>query len=196
MSAPGGFFLVTGLVTLLAGCATNQTVKMNAKATDERPVAAREQSTVAVEETRATSVIDPLHPRPAAYIKKSPVRPAASAENKFGTTNIGPTAVSALWRNYGAYFSRMIESVQVQWELLLPASKAYPAAGSKVTVTFIMDSSGEIARIVSVESTAGDIPARACVSAITKPAPFGAWTSEMKAVLGAEQQMTFTFFYQ
>eukprot|EP01012_Entosiphon_sulcatum_P066534 TRINITY_DN95824_c0_g1_i1.p1 TRINITY_DN95824_c0_g1~~TRINITY_DN95824_c0_g1_i1.p1 ORF type:complete len:375 (+),score=65.05 TRINITY_DN95824_c0_g1_i1:41-1165(+) len=141
--------------------------------------------------------IDPLRPRPRpTVVKQQQVRPAILAENKFGTTNIGPTAVSALWSNYGAYLSRMIEAVQVQWEIFLGESKVYPAAGSTVTVKFIMDAKGQITKIVSHESTASDGATRACMSAITKPAPYGDWTDDMKAVLGEQQEMTFTFYYQ
>jgi len=38
-----------------------------------------------------------------------------SSDNKFGTMNIGPTAVDARWSNYGVYLQRMIETVQIQW---------------------------------------------------------------------------------
>jgi hypothetical protein len=37
---------------------------------------------------------------------------------------------------------------------------------------------------------------RACMSAITDRAPYGEWTDDMKAVLGEQQEMTFTFYYQ
>ena len=59
-----------------------------------------------------------------------------------------------------------------------------------------MDSKGLIARIVNVDSTAKDAAERACMSAITDRAPYGEWTDDMKAVLGEEQEMTFTFYYQ
>jgi hypothetical protein len=59
-----------------------------------------------------------------------------------------------------------------------------------------MDDQGRIAEIVNVDSTANDTASRACVSAITDRAPYGVWTDDMKAVLGAKQEMTFTFHYQ
>ena len=34
------------------------------------------------------------------------------------------------------------------------------------------------------------------MSAITTPAPYGAWSEDMVSVLGNEQEMTFLFFYQ
>ena len=141
--------------------------------------------------------IDPQRPRPRpTVVKQQQVRPAIFAENKFGTQNIGPTAVDARWSNYGAYLQRMIESVQIQWEHLLRESRVYPTAGSAVTVKFVMDSKGLIARIVNVDSTAKDAAERACMSAITDRAPYGEWTDDMKAVLGEQQEMTFTFYYQ
>jgi hypothetical protein len=90
----------------------------------------------------------------------------------------------------------MIESVQIQWEKLLTESKVYPTSSSTVTVKFVMDAEGKISRIVNLDSTASDAASRACVSAITDRAPYGTWTDDMKAVLGEQQEMTFTFYYQ
>ena len=90
----------------------------------------------------------------------------------------------------------MIDTVQIQWERLILSMSAMPAGGSMVTVKFVMNDEGQIARIVNVDTTAGEMGSRACVSAITDRAPYGSWTDDMKAVLGAEQEMTFTFYYQ
>ncbi|MCX6950593.1 MAG: hypothetical protein NTV51_00150, partial [Verrucomicrobia bacterium] len=141
--------------------------------------------------------IDPTRPRPRpSIVKTQQVRPAILAERLAGTANIGPTAVDARWSAYGAYLQKMIEAVQIQWEHLLTESKVYPTSGSTVTVKFIMDSEGKISRIVNLDSTANDAASRACVSAITDRAPYGLWTDDMKAVLGDQQEMTFTFYYQ
>ena len=145
----------------------------------------------------AQPAIDPHRPRPRpSIVKTQQVRPAILAERLAGTTNIGPTAVDARWSNYGAYLQKMIEAVQIQWERLIAESKVYPNSGSTVTVKFVMDKKGNISRIVNMDTTAGDGPSRACVSAITDRAPYGDWTDDMIAVLGEEQEMTFTFYYQ
>jgi hypothetical protein len=145
----------------------------------------------------AQPAIDPQRPRPRpTVVKTQQVRPAILAERLAGTANIGPTSVDARWSSYGAYLQRMIESVQIQWEKLLTESKVYPTSGSTVTVKFVMDSEGKISRIVNLDSTASDAASRACVSAITDRAPYGTWTDDMKAVLGEQQEMTFTFYYQ
>jgi hypothetical protein len=141
--------------------------------------------------------IDPLRPRPRPQVvRQQQVRPAILAENKFGTKNVGLTGIDAKWSNYGAYLQRMIDTVQIQWERLILSMSAMPAGGSTVTVKFIMGDEGQITNIVNVDSTASETGSRACVSAITDRAPYGPWTEDMKAVLGSQQEMTFTFYYQ
>ena len=147
--------------------------------------------------TAMQPTIDRNRPQPRPQLTKTvQARPAVLAENKFGTTNIGNIGVDAKWSNYGQYLQRMIETVQIQWERILIEWKANPSSGSVVTVKFVMDLDGRIAQIIKVDSTANDTAARACVSAITERAPYGAWTDDMRAVLGDRQEMTFTFYYQ
>ena len=147
--------------------------------------------------TSTQPAIDPRRPRPRPQVvSQQQVRPAILAENKFGTKNVGLTGIDAKWSNYGAYLQRMIDTVQIQWERLILSMSAMPAGGSTVTVKFIMNDEGRISTIVNVDSTANDTASRACVSAITDRAPYGPWTDDMKAVLGTQQEMTFTFYYQ
>lgn len=141
--------------------------------------------------------IDPLRPRPRPMVvKQQQVRPAIFEENKFGTQNIGNIAYDAKWSNYGAYLQRLIETVQVQWERILIESRVYPTSGTHVKVVFHLDSQGAISQINSVEGTAGNQAEKACTSAITARAPYGAWTDDMIAVLGDSQELAFTFYYQ
>ncbi len=143
--------------------------------------------------------IDPRRPRPRPQIvKQQQVRPAILADNKFGSQNVGLTAIDARWSNYGAYLQRMIDAVQFQWERLILSMNAMPAGGSTVSVKFIMNDEGRITEIKLVEqsATAGETATRACVAAIKDRSPYGPWTDDMKAVLGTQQEMTFTFHYQ
>src|SRR5580698_10420713 len=64
------------------------------------------------------AAIDPRHPQPRKTLQQH-VRHAMTTENKFGTSNIGPTAVDARWSNYGEYLQRLIESVQIEWDKIL-----------------------------------------------------------------------------
>jgi hypothetical protein len=63
-------------------------------------------------------------------------------------------------------------------------------------VKFIINSDGKITRIVNVENHSSEQAARACASAITDRSPYGVWTDDMKAMLGENQEMTFSFHYQ
>jgi hypothetical protein len=147
--------------------------------------------------TAAQPQIDRNRPRPRPQIvKQAQVRPAIFEENKFGTANIGPLAIDAKWSNYGVYLQKMIDTVQIQWDKLLENSRIYPPSGSTVTVKFIMNSEGRITTVVKVDNQATEPAARACVNAITERSPYGPWTDDMKAMLGEQQEMTFSFYYQ
>lgn len=135
-------------------------------------------------------------PRPTLDTTVKRARPAIFTENKIGTANIGPTAVDARWSNYGQYLQQLIETVQIQWDRILIQSRVYPGSGTKVVVKFVLNDRGEVARIVGVDGTAGELGKQSCVSAITTRSPYGEWTDDMKRVLGESQEMTFTFYYQ
>lgn len=90
----------------------------------------------------------------------------------------------------------MIDSVQVQWERIILNLSKMPASGTHVSVKFVLSPEGNIASVISVDGTANEAATRACVSAITERAPYGAWPAAMKATLGDKQEMTFNFYYQ
>lgn len=148
--------------------------------------------------TAMRRTIDPRKPQPRPQLVTLPqTRPAILADNKFGTANVGLTGIDAKWSNYGGYLKRMVDTIQIQWERILLESRVYPPAGTTVSVKFVLDADGRIARILDVQNDSQNEPAaRACVSGIKDRAPYGPWTEDMKAMLGTEQEMTFTFLYQ
>lgn len=123
-------------------------------------------------------------------------RQTPTIKNEFGSKNIGAVAYNAKWSAYGEYLQRLIDAVQSQWERLILRSSFYPTAGALVKVEFRIDAKGEISEIVRVQGSGGELAQRLCVSAITERAPYGEWTEDMIAVLGREQELTFTFHYQ
>lgn len=123
-------------------------------------------------------------------------RKTSTIKNEFGSENIGAVAYNAKWSAYGEYLQRLIDAVQGQWERLIQRSSFYPTSGSTVRVVFKIDASGIISQVVRVDGTGAELARRLCVSAITERAPYGDWTDDMIAVLGREQEITFTFFYQ
>ncbi len=141
--------------------------------------------------------IDPKRPRPRPQVvRQQQVRPAILSENKIGTSNVGVIAHNALMTTYGQYLQRMIEAVQIRWEEILENLRANPTIGSSVVVKFVMNSDGNIVSVGVEQSSAPETATRACVSAITDRMPYGAWTDDMKAILGDKQEMVFSFHYQ
>lgn len=117
-------------------------------------------------------------------------------ENHSKISNAGLSGLDPKWIEWGQYLQRVIDIVQFQWERRLLEMSALPARDKSVAVKFVMNDVGKIDRVVSVDGTASAIAAQVCVEAITQNPPYGEWTQEMRASLGAEQQMTFTFYYQ
>jgi len=147
--------------------------------------------------TVTTPQVDPHHPRARPTLNMR-ARPAILADNPFGTKNSGITGRDARWSNYGDYMNKLEETVQIAWDDILSVEKAYPPPGTSVQITFILTSTGDIKAFKQVTPSAGmtEMGTHACEAALRNPAPFGKWTDDMIAVLGTEQEMTFTFFYE
>jgi hypothetical protein len=140
--------------------------------------------------------IDPKHPMPRPQLAEHNVRPAIFSDNSIGTSNIGIAGWDARWSNYGEYLQRLIDDVQAEWDNLLHNSGALPPPGTYVAVTFRIKSDGTVSSIVKVEGNAGDLGQKYCVSAITDRGSYGKWTDDMVAMMGSDQELTFTFYYQ
>jgi len=89
----------------------------------------------------------------------------------------------------------MFDKIQARWEKEL-LYKQYPGAGKSTCVTFILKSSGEVSEVKSVKNDAGRIGEEAAVDAIIYSAPYPIWSAGMRAVLGGDQELTLTFYYQ
>jgi hypothetical protein len=112
-------------------------------------------------------------------------------------SEIGVTSIARNWSNFGAYLLRMITSVQGGWDRTLGMRKFIPTAGARISVTFVMNSNGEIIRVMSHDDLgahASQETVQSCIIAIIKNSPYDPWTDDMVALLGTEQKMTFTFF--
>jgi len=139
--------------------------------------------------------IDPRRPLERERVAQRNSRPAFLRDNQLGTQNIGPVAYNAKWSEYGAYLQKLIETVQIQWERIIVQSSVYPPPGTMVRVAFVINDQGAITDITPGEDDAPLQAKRACVSAVTARAPYGKWSEDMVAVLGHQQEITFTFYY-
>ncbi|HUJ45335.1 MAG TPA: hypothetical protein VLW52_17190 [Opitutaceae bacterium] len=136
-----------------------------------------------------------IRPQPLPRPRLTQVRPGILQERPVGVNNAGTIAVDAHFSQFGDYLQELIDIVQIQWERILTQSAVYPKASSHVTISFRINSQGQIAEIIKVDGDAGEYGTRAALSAIQEPAPYRAWTKEMVAVLGNDQEITFGFYY-
>jgi hypothetical protein len=113
-----------------------------------------------------------------------------------GTTNIGILGQDARWSEYGEYLNEMLEIIQVQWYKILRDSRVSPPRGSHVVITFKINSKGETDIVKVEDADSGKQGVFSCQNAITIPQPYRKWTEQMIAVLGDEQQLTLSFYYQ
>ncbi len=133
--------------------------------------------------------------QPKARPRLTPARPTILSNRITGVANIGILGIDARWSEYGEYMQELIEIVQTQWYRILEESRVSPPHGSHVFVTFKINWKGET-QVVTVEETSGKQGVFSCESAITDPQPYRKWTDQMIAVLGDEQTITFSFYYQ
>ena len=134
-------------------------------------------------------------PTPLPRPRLTQVRPALLEKRPVGTSNVGVIGVDAQFSQFGDYLQELVDIVQIQWEKILRASGVSPKPMSQVTITFRLNSSGEIAEILKVEGDTGDYGEKAALAGIQDRAPYRAWTKEMVAVLGNDQVITFHFYY-
>ncbi len=142
--------------------------------------------------------IDPLRPQPRPQLTTAAVRtrPSPLVNNFTGANRTGITAYDAKWSRHGEYLQRLFDAVARQWHRIVDQSPVYPEIGTRVQVTFRINSLGEIAKIISIESNGNADARTACVSGIISPAPYGPWSADMIALLGESQELTFTFYYE
>jgi len=65
----------------------------------------------------------------------------------------------------------------------------------KLRISVRLNSQGEIAEIIKAEGDSGDYGMSVALTALKEHAPYRAWTKEMVGILGADQEVTFTFYY-
>ena len=97
---------------------------------------------------------------------------------------------------FGAYDAAIIQAIQQRWFGLLEGLPSVRNASGKVTVKFQLMSNGKIMEMSVEEDTVGVIQSLLCQRAISDPAPYGKWPSDMRRLVGADyRQIRFSFYY-
>jgi outer membrane biosynthesis protein TonB len=96
---------------------------------------------------------------------------------------------------FGAYDAAIIAAIQKRWYDLLDQSTFPPRTG-RVVIEFRLYSDGRITDLKVTEEDVGDILTVYCRRAISDPAPYGPWPSDMRRMIGKEyRDVKFTFYY-
>ncbi len=97
---------------------------------------------------------------------------------------------------FGAYDAAIIQAIQQRWFGLLEGVPSARNASGKVTVKFHLMSDGRVMEMTVEEDTVGVIQSLLCQRAISDPAPYGKWPSDMRRLVGADhRQIRFSFYY-
>ena len=132
-----------------------------------------------------------------ARAQSSQLRPSISMQQEGGTQRraVLPSFDSKSTA-FGEYDAKIVEAISQRWYDLLDSQKFAQDRTGKVTLRFHLNYNGTITDMVVVQSTVGDLLSYVCQSAVTDPAPFETWPSDMRRAIGANfREITFTFYY-
>jgi hypothetical protein len=97
---------------------------------------------------------------------------------------------------FGEYDRKFIDAVTARWYDLLDSQKFAQDRSGKVTLRFHLNYDGTISEVAVLQNTVGDLLGYVCQQAVTDPAPFEAWPSDMRRMVGENfREITFTFYY-
>jgi hypothetical protein len=132
-------------------------------------------------------------PRPRPRLTEAP--PAILQNRIVGTADAGPIALDARWSEFGQYMNEFVAIVREQWYSILDKSRVSPPTHSFCIIRFKLNSDGETTIQQVPEETCGKQGVWAAQGAIQDRQPYRKWSSDMIAVLGNEQEITFRFYY-
>jgi hypothetical protein len=96
---------------------------------------------------------------------------------------------------FGAYDAALVEAISQRWYTLLDEREYASDSRGKVVLQFRLHYDGRITDMNVSENTAGEVLGFLCQKAVLDPAPFAAWPSDMRRMLGEVRNIQFTFYY-
>lgn len=143
--------------------------------------------------------LEPPRPRTlkAAREQKSGLMPGPQSQTDGGTRRISiDPSFDVKSTPFGDYDRKFIDAVTDHWYDLLDSQRFALDRSGKVTLRFHLNYDGTISDIEVLENTVGELLSYVCRAALTDPAPFEKWPSDMRRMVGANfREITFTFYY-
>ena len=97
---------------------------------------------------------------------------------------------------FGAYDAALVEAVTDRWYSLLDSQQFALDRTGKVVLRFHLNYDGTITDMNVMQNTVGDLLGYVCQKAISDPAPYARWPTEMRRLVGENyREITFTFYY-
>ena len=97
---------------------------------------------------------------------------------------------------FGEYDAALIEAVTQRWYDLLDSQQFAMDRTGKVILRFHLNYDGTITDMSVVQNTVGDLLGYVCQKAVSDPAPFARWPSDMRRMVNENyREITFTFYY-
>jgi outer membrane biosynthesis protein TonB len=105
-------------------------------------------------------------------------------------------SLDAMATPFGEYDRAFIDAVQSRWDDLLDARNYAGYQQGRVVVRFHLRYDGTITDMEVLESNVDTINSYLCQKAVTDPAPYEKWPSDMRREIGDDYRtLTFTFYY-
>jgi outer membrane biosynthesis protein TonB len=102
----------------------------------------------------------------------------------------------AMLTPFGEYDGRIVDAIRSRWYDLLDSQKFAMDRTGKATITFHLNPDGSVTEVRIAANTVGELLGYVCQEAIEQAAPFGAWSPEMRRIIGTNyREITFTFYY-
>jgi outer membrane biosynthesis protein TonB len=96
---------------------------------------------------------------------------------------------------FGEYDAALVEAITQHWYDLLDSQQFAQDRSGKVVLQFRLNYDGSITDMNVAQSNVGELLSYVCQKAVTDPAPFAKWPSDMRAKLGNFRDIQFTFYY-
>lgn len=112
-----------------------------------------------------------------------------------GVRRAGSISVDVKGTPFGAYDAAIVYAIQQRWYDILDESTILTRSG-KVVVEFRIHQDGRVTDLKVVDQDVGELLSLFCRRAISDPAPFAAWPSDMRRMVGKDyRDVRFTFYY-
>lgn len=96
---------------------------------------------------------------------------------------------------FGDYDAKLVAAISQRWYDLLDSQQFALDRTGKVVLQFRLNYDGTVTDMKVAHNDVGELLGYVCQKAVTDPAPFEKWPSEMRFKLGDSRDIQFTFYY-